>query len=140
MLIKKTFRLAYKTKAAETSASEKGIWQFSRWFRNKIERRPPILVIENKTDPELKARKFVAQFFPPFSNAATADKDNYTYLESIKIHSSITEHKIRNTILNTPAKNCLRSDEIPHEILKLALEPFLSHFHRILNACFTMGY
>ena len=137
-LIKKALRQAYRTKVAEACASEKGMWQFSRWSRNKIARRPPIPAIEGETDPELKAHKFVAKFFPPLPNASTADMDNYTYSESIKTHSSITEHEIRNTILNAPAKKCPGSDGIPHEILKLALEPLLPHFHRILNACFTI--
>ena len=139
-LIKKALRQAYRTKVAEACASEKCMWQFSCWSRNKIARRPPIPAIEGKTDPKLKAQKFVAKFSRPLSNASTADMNNYTYPESIKTHSCITEHKIQNTILTAPAKKCPGSDGIPHEILKLALEPLLPHFHRILNACFTMGY
>ncbi len=116
------------------------MWQFSRWSRNKIARRPPIAALEGETDPKLKAQKFVTKFSPSLPNASTADMDNYTYPESIKTHSSITEHEIRNTILNAPAKKCPGSDGIPHEILKLALEALLPHFYRIFNACFTMRY
>lgn len=87
-LIKKALRQAYRTKVAEACASEKGMWQFSRWSRNKIARRAPIPAIEGETDPELKAQKFMANFFPPLPNVSTADMDNYTYPESIKTQQS----------------------------------------------------
>lgn len=64
-LIKNALRQAYRTKVAEACASEKGMWQFSRWSRNKIARRAPIPAIEGETDPKLKAQKFMAKFFPP---------------------------------------------------------------------------
>lgn len=48
--------------------------------------------------------------------------------------------EIRNTILNAPAKKCPGLDGIPYEILKLAFELLLPHFHQIFNSCFTIGY
>lgn len=70
------------------------MWQFSRWSRNKTAYRPPILAIEGGTNPEQKAKKFAARFFPLPPNASIKNIANYTYPESIKTHPSITENEI----------------------------------------------
>lgn len=94
-LIKKALRQAYRSNVPEACTSEKSMWQFSRWSRNKTVHRPPIPAIEGETDPKQKAKKFAAKFFPLPPNASIKDMASYTYPESIKTHPCITEHEIQ---------------------------------------------
>lgn len=139
-LIKRAMRQAYRKRVADACDSEKGMWQFSRWSQKKTVQRAPIPTIEGETEPKGKAQKFISIFFPPPPKASDQDIQNYTYPDRILTHHTITQYEICTTISNAPSRKTPGSDGRPNEILRVALEPLITHLHRIFNACLALGF